>query len=62
MMPIHKHDAINIKLTINKNVTLISGSIEDSPASKNVWEVAQVLFLVTIVNAIIGITFSFCLT
>ena len=27
IMPIHKHDAINIQLTINKNVTLISGSI-----------------------------------
>ena len=29
---------------------------------KNVWEVAQILFLATIVNAIFGITFSFCLT
>ena len=30
--------------------------------SKNVWKVVQILFLVTIVNAIIVITFSFCYT
>ena len=28
---------------------------------KNVWEVAQILFLATIIAAIIGITFSFLL-
>ena len=27
MMPIHKHDAIDIQLTINNNVTLISGPL-----------------------------------
>ena len=32
VMPIPKHDAINIPLTIKTHVTLITGSIVDSPA------------------------------
>ena len=44
---------------------LLQSSVNSSESKlfgyKNVWEVAQILFLATIVNAIIGITFSFLL-
>ena len=36
MMPIHKHDAINIQFTINNNVTLLSGSSKNSQALKTI--------------------------